>query len=88
MARGRHVDSLRVFGAAITSDGPTITLQGPSALTAAHVAGEGIRPVAALLTAALAADGISTIKGLCHLQREYSALLPKLAALGAELTQH
>ncbi|MEU2235608.1 hypothetical protein [Streptomyces vietnamensis] len=42
----------------------------------------------ALLTAALAADGISTIKGLCHLQRGYSARLPKLAALGAELTQH
>ncbi|MFC9825384.1 hypothetical protein ACFWG6_32755 [Streptomyces erythrochromogenes] len=63
-------------------------MQGPSALTAAHVAGEGIPTVAALLTAALAADGISNIQGFYHLQRGYSALLPKLAALDAELTQH
>ncbi|MFI9186870.1 UDP-N-acetylglucosamine 1-carboxyvinyltransferase [Streptomyces goshikiensis] len=85
-ARATHVDPLRAFGAAITADGPTITVNGPSPLTAARVTGQDIRAVAALLIAALAAEGTSTIQGTYHLQRGYGSLLPKLTALGAKLT--
>ncbi|WP_327309646.1 UDP-N-acetylglucosamine 1-carboxyvinyltransferase (plasmid) [Streptomyces sp. NBC_01298] len=84
-SRATHVNPLRAFGAAVTADGPTITVHGPSSLTAARVAGEDIRAVAALVIAALAAEGTSTIQGVYHLQRGYGSLLPKLATLGAEL---
>ncbi|MFJ8476285.1 hypothetical protein [Kitasatospora sp. NPDC094011] len=40
----------------------------------------------ALVIAALAAEGTSTIRGMYHLRRGYGSLLPKLAALGADLT--
>ncbi|MFF0481938.1 UDP-N-acetylglucosamine 1-carboxyvinyltransferase [Streptomyces sp. NPDC004435] len=84
-ARDSHVGPLRSFGAAVTSDGPTITVHGRSRLTAARVAGQDIRAVAALVIAALAAEGVSTIEGIYHLQRGYGSLLPTLSALGAEL---
>ncbi|MFG2716352.1 UDP-N-acetylglucosamine 1-carboxyvinyltransferase [Streptomyces goshikiensis] len=85
-SRATHVDPLRALGADVTADGPTITVHGPSPLTAAHVAGQDIRAVAALVTAALAAEGTTAIHGIYHLQRGYGSLLPKLATLGAELT--
>ncbi|MFD9574970.1 UDP-N-acetylglucosamine 1-carboxyvinyltransferase [Streptomyces sp. NPDC059982] len=85
-ARATHVEPLRAFGASVTADGPIITVHGPSPLTAAHTAGHDIRAVAALVIAALAAEGTSTIHGIYHLQRGYGHLLSKLVTLGAELT--
>ena len=84
--RGTHLGPLRAFGAAVNADGAVITVRGPSPLVAADVAGEDIRAVTALLIAALAAEGTSTIRGMYHLRRGYGSLLPKLAALGADLT--
>ncbi|MGW1769348.1 UDP-N-acetylglucosamine 1-carboxyvinyltransferase [Streptomyces sp. NPDC002073] len=84
-SRATHVGPLRSFGADVTTDGPTITVHGPSRLSGARVAGLDIRAVAALLIAALAADGTSTIEGIYYLSRGYDSLLPKLAALGAKL---
>ncbi|MFD8839469.1 hypothetical protein [Streptomyces griseofuscus] len=84
-ARDSHVAPLRAFGAAVTSDGSAITVHGPSPLTAARVAGEDIRAIAALVIAALAAEGTSTVQGVYHLQRGYDNLLSKLATMGAEL---
>ncbi|MGW6396422.1 UDP-N-acetylglucosamine 1-carboxyvinyltransferase [Streptomyces sp. NPDC055103] len=84
-ARDSHVGPLRGFGAAVAADGSTVTVHGPSSLAAARVAGEDIRAVAALVIAALVADGTSTIQGLYHLDRGYSGLLPKLLELGADL---
>ncbi|MFJ6103647.1 UDP-N-acetylglucosamine 1-carboxyvinyltransferase [Streptomyces sp. NPDC092359] len=84
-SRASHVGPLRAFGAAVVADGQTITVHGPSPLTAALVDGQDIRAVAALVIAALAADGTSTVQGLYHLRRGYSGLLARLTALGAEL---
>ncbi|MFJ2580773.1 hypothetical protein [Kitasatospora aureofaciens] len=84
--RGTHVGPLRAFGAAVNADGSVITVCGPAPLVAADVAGKDIRAVTAMLIAALAAEGTSTIQGMYHLRRGYGSLLPKLAALGAELT--
>ncbi|MEU1661885.1 hypothetical protein ABZ527_38325 [Streptomyces griseofuscus] len=49
------------------------------------MAGEDIRAIAALVIAALAAEGTSTVQGVYHLQRGYDNLLSKLATMGAEL---
>ncbi|MDH6111584.1 UDP-N-acetylglucosamine 1-carboxyvinyltransferase [Kitasatospora sp. MAP12-15] len=84
--RATHVGPLRAFGAAVNTDGAEITVRGPFPLAAADVAGEDIRAVTALVIAALAAEGTSTIRGMYHLRRGYGSLLPKLAALGVKLT--
>ncbi|MFJ1757774.1 hypothetical protein [Kitasatospora sp. NPDC088134] len=84
--RDTHLPALAAFGAAVNASGPVITARGRSALTAADVAGADIRAATALVIAALAAEGSSTIRGMYHLRRGYGSLLPKLAALGADLT--
>ncbi|WP_372408853.1 UDP-N-acetylglucosamine 1-carboxyvinyltransferase [Streptomyces luteireticuli] len=84
--RDTHVPPLRAFGADITSTGSVIRLYGPSRLHAAEVEAADIRAVTALLIAALAADGTSTIRGLHHFRRGYGHLLTRLATLGAEIT--
>lgn len=84
--RDTHLPSLAAFGAAVNATGSVITVRGRSALRAAGVAGEDIRAATALVIAALAAEGTSTIRGMYHLRRGYGSLLPKLAALGADLT--
>ncbi len=84
--RGTHAEPLRAFGAAVNTDGQVITVRGRTPLTAADVGGDDIRAVTALVIAALAAEGTSTIRGMYHLRRGYGSLLPKLASLGAHLT--
>lgn len=84
--RDTHLSGLTAFGATVHADGPVIVVRGPARLTAADVAGKDIRAVSALVLAALAAKGTSSIRGMYHLRRGYSSLLPKLATLGAQLT--
>ncbi|MFE6746423.1 hypothetical protein ACFVGM_11260 [Kitasatospora purpeofusca] len=84
--RDTHLAALRQFGAVVNAEGRLITIEGPSRLVAADVAGEDIRAATALVLAALAAEGTSTIRGMYHLQRGYGDLLSKLASLGADLT--
>ncbi|MFG2692717.1 UDP-N-acetylglucosamine 1-carboxyvinyltransferase [Kitasatospora sp. NPDC048407] len=84
--RDTHLPALTAFGAAVNATGPVITVRGRTALKAADVTGDDIRAGTALVIAALAAEGTSTIRGLYHLRRGYSCLLPKLADLGADLT--
>ncbi|TLQ39309.1 hypothetical protein FEF34_38630 [Streptomyces marianii] len=64
----------------------TLRVRGPARLRGATVEAADIRAVTALLIAALAAQGTSTIRGMFHLRRGYARLLPNLATLGAEIT--
>ena len=84
--RDTHVCALRGFGADISSTGSMIRVRGPVRLRAAEAEARDIRAVTALLIAALAAEGTSTIRGMYHLRRGYGHLLPNLATLGADIT--
>ena len=84
--RSTHIGPLRALGAHVSTAGRVITVRGRTPLTSADVEGEDIRAVTALVIAALAAEGTSTIRGMYHLRRGYGSLLPKLASLGANLT--
>ncbi|WP_416971999.1 UDP-N-acetylglucosamine 1-carboxyvinyltransferase [Streptomyces sp. 4F14] len=84
--RDTHVKGLRAFGADVTTTGSVIGVRGPRRLHGAVAQAQDIRAVTALLIAALAADGTSTIRGMFHLRRGYGRLLPNLATLGAEIT--
>ncbi|MGW4884716.1 UDP-N-acetylglucosamine 1-carboxyvinyltransferase [Streptomyces murinus] len=84
--RDTHVRGLAAFGASVSSEGPVVLVHGVSRLTAADVGATDIRAVTALLLAALAADGTSTIRGMYHLRRGYGHLLSNLATPGADIT--
>ncbi len=84
--RDTHIAALRAFGAEISTQGSSARVTGPSPLRAAAVEAGDIRAVTALLIAALAAKGTSTIRGMYHLRRGYGHLLDNLATLGADIT--
>ncbi|MFJ3976222.1 hypothetical protein [Streptomyces sp. NPDC090021] len=84
--RDTHAEPLRAFGARVRSTGNLIRVRGGKPLRAADVEAADIRAVTALVLAALAADGTSTIRGLHHLRRGYGHLLDGLATLGADIT--
>lgn len=63
--------------------GKTAVISGVARLSGAPMAGTDLRATAALVVAALAAEGESTVEGLAYLDRGYEGLEAKLAALGA-----
>lgn len=81
--RFRHVPELLRFGARISLEGRSAIVEGPSRLQAARASVPDIRSGAALVIAALCADGVSELDHVYHLDRGYEALTTKLAALGA-----
>ncbi|MFJ9618397.1 hypothetical protein [Streptomyces noursei] len=84
--RDSHVQGLAAFGAEVSSRDSRVFVHGATRLHAADVAAQDIRAVTALLLAALAAEGTSTIRGMYHLRRGYGHLLTTLATLGADIT--
>lgn len=84
--RMQHLEALRDLGAKIELSGDQLALvHGPLQLSGADVRGGDIRAAAALVVAALAAQGASRIYGLEHLDRGYAQLEQKLATLGAQV---
>jgi UDP-N-acetylglucosamine 1-carboxyvinyltransferase len=66
----------------VATHGRSIRVSGPSRLHAAEVAIPDIRSGAALLIAALCADGRSRLSGVEHLERGYEDMTGKLSRLG------
>ncbi|MBP7792948.1 MAG: UDP-N-acetylglucosamine 1-carboxyvinyltransferase [Candidatus Goldbacteria bacterium] len=83
--RFMHAFELGRMGADIKIDGNTAIITGVKKLTGANVMASDLRASAALIIAALAADGITEIRRVYHLDRGYENLDQKLAMLGAEI---
>jgi len=83
--RLRHVAELNRMGADIRVKGNHAIVRGVSMLSGAPVVATDLRASAALVLAALAAEGKTTIQGLHHLERGYEQLELKLLHLGARL---
>ena len=83
--RLRHVAELNRMGADIRVNGNIAIVQGVPKLSGAPVLATDLRASAALVVAALAAEGMTSIQGLHHLDRGYDNLDAKLKALGANL---
>lgn len=83
--RMAHVAQLRRFGAALALTGSTATIHGVERLHPARVEGGDLRGTAALILAALQAEGESTVFGLKHLDRGYDNLEGNLRRLGASM---
>jgi UDP-N-acetylglucosamine 1-carboxyvinyltransferase len=83
--RFMHVQELVRMGANIKVEGRTATVSGPAKLSAAAVMCSDLRASAALVLAALVADGESILDRVYHVDRGYEHIEKKLAAVGAEI---
>ena len=84
-SRFRHVHELRKFGAEIITNGSTAAVRGIKTLHGAAAAATDLRGGAAVLLAALQADGESSVEKLHFVERGYAELTENLRNLGAVL---
>jgi UDP-N-acetylglucosamine 1-carboxyvinyltransferase len=80
-----YVGELRKMGAEIVNTGSSAIVSGPTKLHGTSVRALDVRAGAAVLLAALAAEGTTYIEETAHLDRGYAHLDTKLRALGAQL---
>lgn len=83
--RFKHVDELTRMGAKIKVEGRTAIIRGIPKMTGAIVAAPDLRAGGALVLAALAAQGVSEIEQVYHIDRGYEQLELKLQSLGARI---
>lgn len=83
--RFHHVAELVRLGARIRLEGRWAIVEGPSTLSGTHVMASDLRASAALVLAALAAHGETSIHRVYHLDRGYAGMDEKLNALGARV---
>jgi UDP-N-acetylglucosamine 1-carboxyvinyltransferase len=80
-----HVSELQRMGADIRTEGNTAIIQGVESLSGAQVMATDLRASASLILAGLAADGITEVSRVYHLDRGYEGLDQKLKMLGANI---
>ena len=83
--RFMHASELQRMGAHIAARGNRAVIRGKTRLTGADVMASDLRASACLVLAGLAAEGVTRIHRIYHLQRGYERLAEKLAAAGAAL---
>jgi UDP-N-acetylglucosamine 1-carboxyvinyltransferase len=83
--RFQHTHELRRMGAQIRQRDNLVQITGVSSLSGAEVTATDLRASAALVLAALAARGETTIRQIAHLDRGYEKLDEKLCAIGANV---
>ncbi len=83
--RFKYVPELKKMGADIEVRERNAFVRGVSGLHGAAVTAGDLRGGAALVIAALGAEGVSEVLDLSHIDRGYSCLEDKLKSLGAEI---
>ncbi len=84
-SRFKFLDELRKMGANTRVIETTAIITGVEGLTGARVNATDLRAGAALVIAALMADGVTEISGVSHLMRGYERIDEKLRGLGADI---
>ena len=85
--RFMHVQELRRMAADIKIEGRVAIIKGKNRLEGASVEATDLRAGAALVLAAIAAEGESKISKIEHVDRGYEKLHVKLANLGANIVR-
>lgn len=83
--RFMHAGELIRMGADIKTDGRIAVIDGVKKLTATQVKATDLRAGAALVLAAMAAEGETEISDIFHVDRGYCSLEEKLKSLGAQI---
>ena len=80
-----YVDELRRMGADITVNGSVALIEGTGKLNGAPVKACDLRAGAALIIAGLAANGVTEIEDIFHIERGYDSMEVKLRQIGADI---
>ena len=83
--RFRYVDELRKMGANVQVDGQVAVFEGVEKLSPAPLRATDLRAGAAMVVAALMADGTSEVEEIGYIERGYENIVEKLRALGADI---
>ena len=83
--RFKYVDELTRMGANIKVEGNTAIIDGVSRYTGASISAPDLRAGAALVIAALSADGFTLVDDIKYIQRGYEDFHIKLQSLGAQI---
>ena len=83
--RFKYVDELQKMGAKLRVDGKTTIIEGVEQLSAANLRAIDLRAGAAMVIAALAANGTSYIHNIGSIERGYDNIVEKFRSLGAEI---
>ena len=85
--RFSHLAALKAMGAAVRQEGRRAIVRGVDRLHAADVTCTDLRGGAAMVIAALAANGCSVIGAIEHLDRGYTAIEQRFSSLGASIVR-
>lgn len=83
--RFKYVDELARMGANIKVEGNVAIIEGVNTFTGAAISAPDLRAGAALVVAALVADGYTTVDSIHYIERGYECLEKKLSDLGASI---
>jgi UDP-N-acetylglucosamine 1-carboxyvinyltransferase len=83
--RYMHAGELKRMGAAIKTEGRSAVIEGVDRLCGAEVKATDLRAGAALILAAMSAEGITSIDDVYHIDRGYVEIEKKLQLLGADI---
>lgn len=83
--RFKYVDELTRMGANIKVEGNTAIIDGVTKYTGAGIVAPDLRAGAALVIAALAAEGFTTVDDIKYIQRGYEDFHLKLSSLGGQI---
>jgi len=86
-SRFKHVPELQKMGANITTIGRVAVIEGVERLYGAEVEAKDLRGGAALVIAALGAEGTTKVTNIHHINRGYEKFVNKLQNLGVIITQ-
>ncbi len=86
-SRFKHVPELQKMGAVITTIGRVAVVEGVDRLFSAEVEAKDLRGGAALVIAAMGAEGVSKINNIHHIKRGYEKFIYKLQNLGVIITE-
>jgi UDP-N-acetylglucosamine 1-carboxyvinyltransferase len=73
------------MGARIQVDGKVAVIEGVDHLSGAPIHACDLRAGAAMVIAGLAAQGVTEIDGIHHIERGYETIIEKLASVGADV---
>lgn len=83
--RFRYVDELNRLGAKIKTEGKIAVIEGTPRLSGAGCRATDLRGGAALVCAGLAANGVTTIAEVQHIERGYDDIVGTLSQIGADI---
>ena len=83
--RFQYIDELRKMGASVSVDGKVAVFQGVEKLHGAPVRATDLRAGAAMVIAAMMAEGTTEIENIHFIERGYEDIIGKLSGMGADI---